>query len=256
MTRIITIASGKGGVGKTTVTVNLSYALYKLRRDVTIIDANLTSPNIYLHMNIPITPTTLHDALKGKISIKEAVYLHYSGVKVVPASIALQDLKLREKERLSNLIVELIGTSEFIIIDAAPGLTADTIDALEACNELFVVTNPELPATVEALRVIEFTKRIGIKHIGVVLNKYARKKWELKPKYIQNFLETPIKAIIPEDDNVKKAIAKRIPVVESYPNSPAAKAFIRFAEKLLGMKRVRVKKESAITKILKFLGLK
>ena len=90
----------------------------------------------------------------------------------------------------------------------------------------------------------------------MVLNKYARKKWELKPKYIQNFLETPIKAIIPEDDNVKKAIAKRIPVVESYPNSPAAKAFIRFAEKLLGMKRVRVKKESAITKILKFLGLK
>lgn len=255
VTRIITIASGKGGVGKTTVTVNLSHALYKLNKDVTIIDANLTSPNIYLHMNIPITPTTLHDAMKGKISIKEAVYLHYLGVKVIPASISLRDLKFKEKKNLTNLIVDLIGTSDFILIDAPPGLNEDTIDALDAGNELLVVTNPELPATVEALRVIEFTRRNWAKNINVILNRYSGKSWELRPKHIESFLEAPIISIIPEDENVKKAIVKRIPVVEAYPESKAASAFMKLAEKLLGIRRVKVRKESAISRILRFLGL-
>ena len=87
MTRIIAVAGCKGGVGKTTMSANLGAALAALDRDTIIIDANLTTPNLGLHLGIPLYPVTLHDVLKGKNNIKDAIYEHESGAKIIPAGI-------------------------------------------------------------------------------------------------------------------------------------------------------------------------
>jgi septum site-determining protein MinD len=89
MTRFISIISGKGGVAKTTTSINLGAALSYFGKDVIVVDANLTTPNIGVHLGVPVVPVHLHHALQGKHNIRDAVYMHPGGTKFVPASIAL-----------------------------------------------------------------------------------------------------------------------------------------------------------------------
>ena len=89
MTRLILITSGKGGVGKTTLTSNLSAALTDFGEDVIAMDANLTTPNLGLHTGMHLAPNTLHDVLKGKKELKKAIYPHPYGYKIIPASMSL-----------------------------------------------------------------------------------------------------------------------------------------------------------------------
>jgi MinD-like ATPase involved in chromosome partitioning or flagellar assembly len=87
--QVIAFISGKGGVGKTTTVVGLGTALNHFGKNVTIVDANLSTPNVALHFGVPIVPVSLHDVLRGKKDIMEAVYLHKSGTKIIPGSIEI-----------------------------------------------------------------------------------------------------------------------------------------------------------------------
>ncbi|UCD07328.1 MAG: AAA family ATPase, partial [Candidatus Aenigmatarchaeota archaeon] len=89
MTRVICVASGKGGVGKTTVVSNLSAALAALGKSVIAIDGNLTTSNLGLHLGISMYPITLQDVLRGRANIRDAVYHHQDGFKVVPADVSI-----------------------------------------------------------------------------------------------------------------------------------------------------------------------
>lgn len=82
MTRIISVLSGKGGVGKTTLVSNLGASLVKRGKNVIIIDGNVTAPNLSLHLGIPFYPITLHDVLKNKVPIESAIFHHESGLKL------------------------------------------------------------------------------------------------------------------------------------------------------------------------------
>jgi septum site-determining protein MinD len=87
MSRLIAVISGKGGVGKTTTAINLGTALNKFGKDVIIVDANLTTPNVGLHLGAPIVPVNLNHVLLGKAKVADAVYEHESGTKIVPSSL-------------------------------------------------------------------------------------------------------------------------------------------------------------------------
>src|SRR3989338_4734544 len=91
MTKFIAIASGKGGVGKTTTALNLGTALSNFGKDVVVVDANLSTPHISLHLGSPKLRVTLNDSLKGIVNIKDTAYLHPSGVRIIPSSIALEE---------------------------------------------------------------------------------------------------------------------------------------------------------------------
>lgn len=235
MTRIIVIASGKGGVGKTTMTINLAAGLTWLGEDSLIIDANLTTPNIALQLGMPTPNKTLHSVLRGESDVKEAVYFHPpSGLKVIPAGLSLKDLKSRFAKKLEKVILDLIGTVENIVIDAPAGLTSVTRRAIEAGDELLVVTIPEMPALTDALKTIEVAKKAGTKIIGVVVNRVKNVKEELHPRDIEQFLEAPIIGVIPEDPNVQKALRKNVPLLLAYPHSDASVAIKKVAAKLVG----------------------
>src|SRR3989338_10734519 len=93
MAKLITITSGKGGVGKTTTAINLGAALNAFGKEVIILDANLTTPNIGLHLGAPLVPVSLNHVLSGKAKIVDAIYEHESGTKVIPSSLSVRDLK-------------------------------------------------------------------------------------------------------------------------------------------------------------------
>jgi len=93
MSRFIVITSGKGGVGKTTTSVNLAVAMQALDEDVTLVDVNLTTPNVGLHLGAPVVPVTLNHVLSGRAEIEDSIYEHESGTKVIPSSLSMDELK-------------------------------------------------------------------------------------------------------------------------------------------------------------------
>jgi len=236
MTRIIAVAGGKGGVGKTTMSANLGAALAALDRDTIIIDANLTTPNLGLHLGIPLYPVTLHDVLKGKNNIKDAIYEHESGAKIIPAGISLRDLRGTDSRDLPNAMLDLLGVNDIVILDAAAGLGKEALAAMESADEVLIVTTPELPAVTDALKAIKLGEQLGAKISGVVVNKVSGKKHEMRIHEVEEMLGKDVIAVIPEDRKVHESIARRTPIVMYAPNSKASKAINRLAADLVGHK--------------------
>ena len=234
MTRIIVVSSGKGGVGKTFVTVNLAAALSVFGKDVTVIDANITTPNVGLNLGITKMPLTLHDVLEGRIPLSRAIYLHPSGVKIIPAGMSIDDLKRTIRKDLREAIIELIGKTEFVLIDSAAGLGREARLAMEAANEILVVTNPELPAVTDALKAVEVAKSFNTKPVGIVVNKFTGDSFEMPPENIAQFLGEPVVCVLPESKFVKIAIKKRVPLVTEFPNSTVAKRIKKLGAYLIG----------------------
>src|SRR3990167_9554362 len=103
MAKLITITSGKGGVGKTTTAINIGAAINQFGKEVIIVDANLTTPNVGLHLGAPIVPISLNHVLLGKAKIAEAIYEHESGTKIIPSSLSVNELRRLNPERLKDI---------------------------------------------------------------------------------------------------------------------------------------------------------
>jgi len=235
MTRIIGICSGKGGVGKTTLVSNLGANLANMGHDVIILDANLTTPNLGIHLGIPLFPKTLQDVMKGNANIQEAIYNHSSGLRIVPAGISLRDLKGVDSGDLSNVVLDLLGNSEILILDGAAGLGRETLSTIESSDELLIVTNPELTSVTDALKTIRLAERFGSKITGVVINRVSNKGHQMTTKEVQDMLgDVEILAEIPEDIEVQRAISKRNPVVLNAPNSRAGIEIRKLAGRIVG----------------------
>jgi len=259
MTRVITILSGKGGVGKTVSAINLGAALAKFNKDVVVVDTNLTTPNVGLYLGVPLLPITLHDVLKGKNHITEAVYLHKSGVKIVPASISLSALRKLNPDRLSYSITGLIGLTDYVILDSAAGLGREALSALEIADDVIVVTNPELAAVTDALKTIKLAEEFDKNVLGVILTRTNPKHMDLPLREIEAMLEKPIIGIIPEDKAVNYSLSKKEPVVHLYPKSASATSYKKLAANLIGHKyeEESPKEEKNFTYyLLRFFGLR
>lgn len=234
MTRVITCLGGKGGVGKTTLVANLGTAMTELGANVLVVDSNLTTPNLGLHLGIPLYPKTLHDVLKGKAHINEAIYRHPSGLRVIPAGLALSDLRGVNPKDLPNALLDVLGIVDVILIDGSAGLGGEALAAVDAADELLLVSTPDLPAITDALKAVKLAQQVGTKPIGIVVNRILGRKHEMTREEIRSMLDVPILAEIPEDHTVGESIASRIPIVKHKPKSPASREMRKLAATLLG----------------------
>lgn len=259
MTKFVVIASGKGGTGKTTTAINIGTALSDFGRDVVVVDANITTPNVGLHLGMHSTKHSLHDALKGKKHIKEVVYSHPSGLKVIPAHISLEKIKNIKKEKLADVIMDLAGSTEIVIIDTAAGLGKELQDIIKKSDEVLIVTTPELPSITDALKTIKLAEEHDATVIGVVLNRCSDKSIDMTVENIEKMLGKQVLAVVPEDKNVKKSIKLKHPVIYAYPMSPSSLSFKKAAAKLIGEKYEveldKKEKQSKFHHVLKKLGL-
>ncbi len=234
MTRIIAVLSAKGGVGKTTTTSNLGAALAERGKSVIVMDGNVTTPNLSLHLGIPLAPITLHDALSGKAHIRHAIYTHKSGLRIIPASLSVGALKGMNINKLAGALMNLLGTAEIILIDGAAGLGKEATAIMEVADEMIIVTNPDMPSLTDALKAIKIGKEIGTKIVGVVVNRVRGRSHEMTVADIRDMLEVPVIGIVPEDISVPRSIAEKTPVVHYNPRSPAAREFKRLAASISG----------------------
>ena len=104
MTRVITIASGKGGTGKTTLTANLGIALAKAGKKVLLVDADVAMANLSLILGMQSSPITLHDVLLGESQVHDSIYDGPSGLHFIPSGLSLDNYKRVDSERLAGII--------------------------------------------------------------------------------------------------------------------------------------------------------
>lgn len=234
MTRLITIASGKGGVGKTTTSINLAAALNSFGKEVVLVDANLSTPNIGLHLGAPIVPISLNHVLLGKAKISDAIYEHESGTKIIPSSLSINELKRLNHSRLKEVGKRLRKMADIIIYDCAAGLGDEAIAALESADELILVTNPEIPAVTDTLKTVKLADQMNKKVLGVIVTKVKKSKSEMPISNVQEMLEIPILGVIPDDKKFQSALAMKEALIHAYPKSKAAQEYKRIAAKLIG----------------------
>ncbi len=238
--KVYTIASGKGGTGKTTATVNIGTALALLGKKTVIIDADIGMANIGLVLGLERSPITLHEVLAGKASIEQAIYEGPAGLKVVPSGISLQGFQESDPERLQEVMVKLLEGVDFMIIDAPAGISRDGIIPLAVADEVILVVNPEIASMADALKTKILTETVGGRVGGAILNRAGVDQTELKKQKVKELLGVEVIDVIPEDGNVRRSAAFKLPVVIRSPESSAALAYKRIAAKLTGQTVVEV----------------
>jgi septum site-determining protein MinD len=253
MGRIIAIVSGKGGVGKTTTAINLGVALNQLNKEVIIVDVNLNTPNIGIHLGAPIVPVTLNHVLKGKADIEEAIYEHSSGTKIIPSSLSVKEITKFNTKRIPIVIRELRDRADFIILDSAAGFSEEAMATLEAGDEIIIVTNPEMPSVTDSLKAVKVAREMKKDVKGIIVTRHRNEDYEMSLPSIRSMLESSIIGVVPEDACVKKALNKRDAVVHTHPKSKASRKYGEIALKIIGPSAMKDKKpESMFSKIFGF----
>ena len=235
MVRVIGIISGKGGVGKTTIGLNIGTALaYHFKKNVTIVDCNVTTSHLGLYLGMYYCPITLNKVLRGEYTIEEAIQQHHTGLKVVPASLSLTDLEGIDVTEIRNSIKSIFDKNDIILLDGSPGLGREAVATLRASDEILYITNPYIPFAMDIVRNQEIVNEIGVKPLGIILNMVHGKKHEMNKKEIEELTRLPVIATIPFDRNVHKSLALKVPIVTYKPNTRASKEIIKLASDLIG----------------------
>lgn len=235
MVRVYTLASGKGGTGKTTVTVNLGTCLAQLGKETFIMDADIGMANLGLVLGLEDVPITLHEVLAGKASIKDAIYQGPAGLKVVPSGISLQGFQQADPEKLKDAMKELVNLCDYLLIDAPAGISRDGVIPLAIADEVILVVNPELSSIVDALKTKILTEVVGGHVMGAILNRAGIDKTDFVSQKMEKVLGVKVIGAIPEDPNIRKAASFKTPVVIKYPDSGASIALKRIAANLAGI---------------------
>ena len=234
MTRIISVVSGKGGVGKTTLVANLGAYLAEIGKNVLIVDGNLSGANLGLHLDLPDEyPSSLNMVLEGEIPLSDAVYRHFLGFDIIPASIIDMRIKPR-KLRLKNALRDLAKERDFVIVDTAPGITYEALASIESSDDIILITTPEMPSIVDILRSKTLAEDKNKRVIGVVVNRMSEEGFEVGLNHIEDIMELPVIANIPENKKVRESVSMKTPVVTTFPNSKASIEMKRLAHFLLG----------------------
>lgn len=261
MGKLIVISSGKGGVGKTTTSVNLATALAKHGRNVILVDGNLTTPNVGLHLGLTKFPISLNDVLKGEAGLTDAVYLHPLGFKLVPGSLSIRSFSEINSRKLKKVFDDLKEMCDYVIVDSAAGLGNESISVLKNADEILIVTNPELPAVTDAFKIVTLAREIGIPVKGVVLNKVRKDNFDLGLRAIEGLLETPITSVIEDDKAMRMALYKKKPLTHLKPTSRTTKQYHGLARRVhSGEYRRRIEEleqeNSFLKSILRVMGMK
>jgi len=260
MTKFIGVISAKGGVGKTTTTVNLSSALHLMNRQVIALDANFANPDLGIHMGLPLAKKNLHSALKGHHDIKDSVYKHSTGLRIVPGSISYKEARTVKRDNLLELIYGLVGTSELVIIDSTPGIGRDARAVIRACDYLIIVTTPDLVSVSSSLKMVGLAREEGRQIIGVIINKQRGEGYEMADDNISEFLNNRILGVIPDDPEVSRSMHGKRPLVFANPYSKATMAYKKAAALMIGEKYVteieKQEEKSVFSHVLNNLGFK
>ena len=241
--RIIAVSSGKGGVGKTNLVVNLAIALAQQDKRVVILDADLGMANIDVLLGI-VPKYNLYDVILGTKELSEILVTGPYNIKVIPGGSGIQELAnldYYQRERLLNNIRSMDNAADFIIIDTGAGIAKNVLGFATAADEVVVVMTPEPTSLTDAYGLIKAMSLYKVHSeaylvVNRVANDYeAQQSMDRMVKVVNRFLQMKIKPLgyIYDDKVVNKSVMKQKPFVLEYPESSAAKSIKQIALNLI-----------------------
>ncbi|GAB3023737.1 cell division ATPase MinD [Natronobiforma cellulositropha] len=225
---VYAIASGKGGVGKTTTTVNLGTALAQAGKRVAIVDADIGMANLAGFLSLDSDSATLHDVLAGTASVEDATHRLAENIVVVPSGTSLDGYAETSPEGLGDVVSRLREQAEFVFIDVGAGVSHETVLPLGLADAVLLVTTPEPAAVHDAKKTLELTDRAGGTVEGLVITR-TRPEGDVPYDEIASQLDVPLITTIPDDPAVRESVYAGTPLVVHKPHSPASIAFRRLA---------------------------
>lgn len=269
--KVITVTSGKGGVGKTSITVNLAVQLRKLGYSVIIFDADFGLANIEVLFGV-IPKYNLTDMIYYGRTLEEIMVKGPMDIGFISGgsgTTGLANLTNENLEFLTGKMAELGKMADIIIIDTGAGISRNVIEFVTACREVLLVTTPEPTSITDSYALLKalnrhpsFDKENTV--IKVIANRVSDEKegknlFEKLSFVAKKFLNMDLQALgsVPTDPNVTRAVMQQKPVSIIYENSVASKAFVKLANKLVdeGL-NLPPGKESVAKMVISLLKLK
>lgn len=232
--RIIGIISGKGGVGKTSLCVNLGIALKEQGKNVTLVDADFSASNLGVHLGRYDHPVKMQDVLHNQADHDSAKFRHRSGVEAIASSNEIHTVE-PDTTRLREILERSADDSDYVLVDCPPGLNQSVESVMDACDELVIVTMPTQTAGINAAQIIEKAKQNRQAILGTVINKVSNQPdKELIDREVEMMTESDTIAKIPYDGKMKEALFHNTPLVLHEPLSEAALEIKELAAQLEG----------------------
>ncbi|MDF2964045.1 MAG: cobyrinic acid a,c-diamide synthase [Paenibacillus sp.] len=239
-TRIITVTSGKGGVGKSNFTLNFALTLQKKGYNVLVFDADIGLANIDVLMGIT-AKYNLYHLLKKEKTIWEIIQTGPNNLQFIAGGSGFNDLIRLTEEQLdyfAEQVNQLNGSVDFIIFDTGAGLSKETLKFILAAEETIVVTTPEPTSITDAYAIIKMVNSMDepVK-FRLVVNRAtdwkegkqtADKISMVAKQFLQ--LDIPTLGYVADDSNVTKAVKKQVPFTVEYPSSPASQAINKLVD--------------------------
>ncbi len=213
MAEKICVMSPKGGVGKTTLALNLGLHLAENHEKKTIVfDSNTHAANLSFYLGLPNLPITLNDVIKWNLPIEKAIYAYSKNFHFVPATIRFEKkTDLVNTSYFKKMVDKVAPYYDYVIFDSPPGVGKDVKTLISQSDRAIMVTTPDLPTVATCLKG-SFLVRKQNKPLSVVVNKSLGYKYELPLEEIAEMLKPDEIHVIPFDFKAKEAVAKREPL--------------------------------------------
>ena len=239
-TRVISITSGKGGVGKTNIVANLGFVLSRLGKKVLILDADLGLGNIDVLLGL--TPKfNLSHVISGEKKLEEIMMEGPAGIKILPAASGIQELTRLTEDQSSQILVDLDGTIDSVdvlLIDTAAGISPNVMHFNTTAQEILVVVTPDPTSITDAYALMKvLSLKYSEKSFKLMVNQAAnigeaREVFKQLNLVAERFLDISIEYIGHTlfDDNVTKSVRRQKLVCEFCPDSVASKCIVSLAK--------------------------
>lgn len=242
--RVITVTSGKGGVGKSSISVNLAIALSKLGNRVIILDADFGLANVEVMLGIRPQYNLADLMFRGK-SLTDIITEGPENIGFISGGSGIQELTNLSRDQIVYLIqklVELDQKADIIIVDTGAGIADSVLEFVGASSEVLLVATPEPTSITDAYALLKTLNRktdvslqdTVIKMVANRIDNYDEGK-ELYDKLslvVSKFLNFKLEYLgaLPQDPSVSKAVMRQKPALTLYPNSNFSKTLITFAD--------------------------
>ena len=241
--QVIAVTSGKGGVGKTSVSVNLSVAMAMAGKQVMLLDGDLGLANVDVMLGLQPSFNLAH-VLAGECTLADTLIEGPHGVMVVPASSGkrhMAELSQIQHAGLVNAFSELRWPLDTLVVDTAAGIADSVLTLSQASQQVIVVVTNDPASITDAYALIKVLNREhGVDRVHVLANQVrsareARDIYENLRRVAERFLDVTLSELgaIPHDEWLQRAVRRQSSVLDAYPNSPSAAAFQKVAAKAI-----------------------
>ena len=245
--RIISVTGGKGGVGKSCISVNLALGLQKLGGRILLLDGDLGLANADQLLGVH-APSTLLDVIQGRTDLREAVVETPYGVSLLPACSGRQEMaELDDKTRVELLenVKALDGEYDFVVVDTAAGIGETALGLAGAGNQILAVATPDPTSARDVFAVMKIlSKDYGVRNISLVPNMVSSPAegmalYQKISRVTGRFLPLSLNlgGIVIRDPNLAKSVRNRAPMMATYPGATASKQISEIAVRLVNRDR-------------------